>query len=76
MEDGRNCKCVYERKTDDPLAGDLVGTDSTKFLKYSMLRNVTEVFVAILLWNDLSSEGYTRCHDIDWILVTQVDIHW
>jgi hypothetical protein len=73
MEDGRNCKCVYERKTDDP--GDLVGTDITKLLKYGMLRNVTEILIRILLYNDLRSEGYTRFHDIDWILVTQVDMH-
>ena len=76
MENGRNCKWVHERKTDDPLAGDLVGTDITKLLKYNMLRNVTESLVRILLWNDHRSEGYTKCHDIDWMLVTQVDIHW
>jgi len=76
MEDGRNWKCVYESKTDDPIARDPVGTDITKLLKCSMLRNVTESLVRILLWNDLSSEEYTGCHDIDWIILTQVDIHW
>jgi hypothetical protein len=74
MEDGRNSKCVYDRKTDDPVAGDLVGTDITKLLKYTMLRNVTESLVRFLLWDDLRNKGYTRCLDISWILVTQVDI--
>jgi hypothetical protein len=67
---------IHGRKTDDPVAGDLVGTDITELLKYKMLRNVAESLVRIILWNDHRSEGYTRCHFIDWILVTEVDINW